>query len=509
MFRVSIAYLNYVFDDPRVLAFLLSSVLATYYLAKHIPGDYMPWTGMVFSMTMLAISRTNYIMNNIDYVIFNPNLTQPQMMLTMKLVSFCWNVRDGRQSSDRTSQVQKDRAVRTMPGLLEFTSYALFFPGLFSEPFLDFVEFQRYMTGANRVGDKGFPQGSPTDARAPSTLPKQWHPPGPTLIALRKGAQGLLLVALFHVLTKRYTVNILLDPNVTKTYNLPSRMLILHIILLTTRIRAYGIWALSEGICIATGLGYTGVDPLTRQPLFEIIENADFWGVEFSNCPKQYLRSWNTTVASWLRHYVYERINATRNKSGFAARTATLAFSALWHGFEPGFYVSFMGVSVLQCAISGMSGFHSQDLMVNEADKVITDLRKLMQNNHFAFASRKHSSSFRNTTTVLRHCLWAVMSWLLCQSLLDYALVPFLAGSLTNILKVWSSLSFYGTAVVVAVLLSTRGSHLLKASLSARELRSRSLSNRLSLVEKKLKVLVKWAGKQLDGTLTNGKRFEM
>ena len=317
----------------------------------------MPWLGMVFSMTMLAISRSNRIFSNTGYIFVNPNLSQPQMMLTTKLISFCWNVRDGKLLSAQTTQYQRDRAIRKIPGLLEFSSYILFFPGLFSEPFLDFNEFQQYMTGAIYAQSKSTEWECDTEKRTSSTSSTgREHLSGSTSAAVRKGLCGLALFALFYALSNRYTVDLLLDSNITKTQGLSSRILLLHIVLFTTRVRAYGIWALSEGIYIATGLGYNGVDPLTRQSRWDKIRNADFLGVEFSECPKQYLGSWNMTVAAWLRHYVYERISTPGKKSGFMERTATLAFSALWHGFEPGFYVSFVGVSVLQCVIKGMSG---------------------------------------------------------------------------------------------------------------------------------------------------------
>ncbi len=354
--RISVAYLNYVFDGPRVLLFLCGSAAATYLIARYIPGECMPWIGMIFSMTMLAISRNDRVFSNVDYLIFNPNLSQPQMMLTMKMISFCWNVRDGRLRLAQLTQSQKDRAISKMPGLIGFTSYILFFPGLFSEPFLEFNEFQQYMNGSiyAKSNSSEYEVGTKVGKRYKS-FPGDGTLSGSTLAAVRKGSYGFALFALFYLLSNRYTVDNLIDSNGTNIHGLPSRILILHIVLFTTRIRAYGIWALSEGMFIATGLGYNGVDPLTRQPRWDKIQNADFLVVEFSDSPKQYLRSWNMTVAAWLRHYVYERIRTPGKISGFTERTATLAFSALWHGFQPGFYVSFVGVSVLQFVMKGTS----------------------------------------------------------------------------------------------------------------------------------------------------------
>ena len=511
MARVSVAYLNYVFDDPRVLLFLCGSAVATYFIAKYIPGGNMPWIGMAFSMTMLAISRNDRVFSNVDYVFVNPNLSQPQMMLTMKLISFCWNVRDGKLPLARTVQYQRDRAIRKIPGLLEFASYVLFFPGLFSEPFLDFNDFRQYMTGATYAQSKSSEAEYETEKRTSS--PDNEHLSGSNMAAVRKGFYGLALFTLFYVLSNRYTVDLLSDSNVTKTHNLPSRILLLHVILFTTRVRAYGIWALSEGIYIATGLGYNGVDPLTRQSRWDKIRNADFLGVEFSDCPKQYLRSWNMTVAAWLRHYVYERISTPGKKSGFFERTATLAFSALWHGFEPGFYVSFVGVSVLQCAIKGTSGFFSVEEWTKLTQRK-TDICKLPRPSFFAPICKKSRSASHNITSALLLGPWTVMRWLLCQILLDYAIVPFLAGSFSDIFRIWSNLSFYGTIVVLAILVSTRGPKLLRSSewsetqVPVKHPAPKAPADRFTLAEKSLNMVVKKYGLDRTNILIRRTRFE-
>ncbi len=309
---------------------------------------------MTLSMAILAITRMDRFANNIPYIFLNPNVTQPQMMLTMKLVSFCWNVHDGSLSPHQLTRFQKDQAIQKMPGLLEFTSYVLFFPTLFSEPFIDFAQFRQYMSGT--MPTTGKPEICHSDvesSKTPISSSQSNYLSGSTSAAWWKALQGFVLLYLYEALSKRYNIDFLLSPSIATTTNLHLRVLLVHVILLTTRVRAYGIWALSEGISIACGLGCKSFDPMTGQPIWDGVRNADFFGVEFSDCPKQYLKSWNLTVCHWLRHYVHERISAPGLESGFRKRTATLAFSALWHGFEPGFYISFVAVSLVQSVANG------------------------------------------------------------------------------------------------------------------------------------------------------------
>ena len=107
------------------------------------------------------------------------------------------------------------------------------------------------------------------------------------------------------------------------------------------------------------------------------------------------------------------------------------------------------------------------------------------------------------------------MNWLLCQMLLDYAIVPFLAGSFSDVFKIWSNLSFYGTAVVIAVLVCTRGSKLLrspelsKEKISVKISGSKSPAERLTLVEENFNLLVKKSRKSWPSVLMKRTRIEM
>ena len=51
---------------------------------------------------------------------------------------------------------------------------------------------------------------------------------------------------------------------------------------------------------------------------------------------------------NWLRNYMYLRVTPKGKKPGFRASLATFATSAFWHGFYPGYYLSFVLAAFLQ-----------------------------------------------------------------------------------------------------------------------------------------------------------------
>lgn len=74
-------------------------------------------------------------------------------------------------------------------------------------------------------------------------------------------------------------------------------------------------------------------------------ENLDILGVETGENVKVMMDAWNKFTANWLRRYVYVRVS-----NAYAKLPATFFISAFWHGFYPGYYLSFMfSVPLMLC----------------------------------------------------------------------------------------------------------------------------------------------------------------
>jgi lysophospholipid acyltransferase len=162
-----------------------------------------------------------------------------------------------------------------------------------------------------------------------------------------KAATGLFWILLFLRLSGSY-YNDLLTGDKYMAYGFAHRVFILHMLGFTTRLKYYGVWSLTEGACILSGLGYKGVDPVTGKVSWDRLRNVSPWGVESAQNTRAYLGNWNINTNNWLRNYMYLRVTPRGKKPGFRASMATFVTSAFWHGFYPGYYLSFVLASFVQ-----------------------------------------------------------------------------------------------------------------------------------------------------------------
>ena len=143
------------------------------------------------------------------------------------------------------------------------------------------------------------------------------------------------------------------------SYSFLRRVWVLHMFGFTARLKYYGVWSLSEGACILSGMGYKGVDPKTGQVMWNRLQNVNPWGIETAQNNRAYLESWNINTNNWLRNYMYLRVTPRGKKPGFRASMATFVTSAFWHGFYPGYYLTFILASFLQTVAKSMLCYSS------------------------------------------------------------------------------------------------------------------------------------------------------
>lgn len=95
------------------------------------------------------------------------------------------------------------------------------------------------------------------------------------------------------------------------------------------RTKYYGVWTLTEGASILTGLGFTGYSP-SGKSLWEGAANVKIGLIEFPPNFKILLDSWNMKTNVWLRECVYKRVTPKGKKPGFRSSMITFATSAFW-----------------------------------------------------------------------------------------------------------------------------------------------------------------------------------
>ena len=338
---ISLFYLVGIFDLWMGLRTLFLSAAGTYAIAKYLRGSpYMPWVGFAFTMGHLSMTHLEYQLKNDASAI---DIAGAHMVLVMKLSAFCWNVADGVLPEDQLSDFQKDRMLKDLPGLLDYAGYVLFFPSVLVGPAFDFAEYRRYIDCTMFDVPVTVDATKKPPTRKKRKIPRSANP------ALLKFLSGAVWIFMFLQLGGRYSHSVLLSKEYA-ALGLLRRVFVLHMVGLTARTKYYGVWSMTEGACILAGLGFNGVDPKTGRISWDRVRNINPWSVETAQNTRAYLGNWNMNTNSWLRNYVYLRVTPRTKKPGFRASLATFSTSAFWHGFYPGYYLSFILASFVQTA---------------------------------------------------------------------------------------------------------------------------------------------------------------
>lgn len=270
------------------------------------------------------------------------------MVLVMKITAFCWNVADGQLPAEQLSDFQRDRALKELPNLLDFSAYILFFPSLFAGPAFDYAEYRRW------IDTSMFDMPAQIDAAKKPPVRKKRRIPRSGTPATLKALSGLVWIAMFVLLSDHFSPSIITSESYAEN-GLLQRVWIMYMTSLVARFKYYGVWSLTEGSCILAGLGYNGIDIVSGKVSWNRLQNIDPWAVETAQNPRGYLAGWNMNTNNWLRNYVYLRVTPRGKKPGFRASMMTFVTSAFWHGFYPGYYLAFVLASLIQTAAKSKS----------------------------------------------------------------------------------------------------------------------------------------------------------
>ncbi|KAJ6134253.1 Lysophospholipid acyltransferase [Penicillium sp. IBT 18751x] len=402
---VSLFYIVGLFDLWDGLRTLLYSAVGTYAIAYYVDGSLMPWIGFLFLMGHMSISHIHrQILDDAQVV----DITGAQMVLVMKLSSFCWNIHDGRKPQDQLSDSQKYSAITEFPSIANYAGYVLFFPSLFAGPSFEYVDYRRWLdTSLFEV-----PPGT-DPSKVPPTKKKRKIPRSGTP-ALKKAIVGLGWIFLFLQLGSRYTTDFVLSDSFMD-YAFPRRIWIVYMVGFSTRLKYYGVWSLTEGACILSGMGYNGFDGKSGKVFWNRLENVDPWSLETAQNSHAYLGSWNKNTNHWLRNYIYLRVTPKGKKPGFRASMATFATSALWHGFYPGYYMTFVLGSFIQTAAKNFRRHVRPFFLTPDGSK---------------------------PTPYKRY--YDILSWVATQFILAFTVLPFVLLSFGDSMTVWSRVYYYG-----------------------------------------------------------------
>jgi lysophospholipid acyltransferase len=440
---VSSFYLVGLFDLWVGIRTLAVTSIGAYCIAQYVQGPFMPWIGFVFLMGHLSVNQLARQFVNDPGVV---DITGAQMVLVMKLTAFCWNVADGRLLEADLSDFQKERAIRQLPSLLDFAGYVLFFPSLFAGPAFDYVDYRRWIETTMFEVPFGVDPTKKAPTRKKRKIPRSGTP------ATWKAATGIFWILLFLRLSGSYYPD-LFTGNQYMQYGFVHRVFMLHMLGVTTRLKYYGVWSLTEGACILSGLGYKGVDPITGKVSWDRLQNVNPWGVESAQNSRAYLGNWNINTNNWLRNYIYLRVTPKGKKPGFRASMATFVTSALWHGFYPGYYLTFVLASFVQ-TVAKSQLFHILPSCLT-ADFEI-DFRRYFRPFFLEPMTSQPTSA---------KIYYDIFSYVVTQLAFSFTTAPFVLLTLPASFLVWTRVYFYaiiGTALSTAFFASPAKVRLIK-----------------------------------------------
>lgn len=343
------------------------------------------------------------------------------------------------------------------PSFIEYFGFTFFFPSILAGPAIEYVDYQDgfsddeiYARSLNDIKD----ETNKLKARK-----KHIIGPATTLYpSLQRLAYGLFFmlyhVALSGIFPSDYYRS---DEFLSITFNpvvLLYRCIYIYLCLQGFKSKFYFVWIISEGACIAMSYGIKRADPNTsKAPRFMLtkldkdlvvewngLSNVEVSKIETGTSFTELTRLWNKKTHLWLKKYVFKVVlgfyegemkenNFKRKLPSIAFTWATIAVyavSAAWHGFYPGYYLTFLSgafVNIAEKAFEKHFGplFHTK-----------------IQNNQIAALGIKFLG----------------IAW--SQYILAYVTLPFVNLDFLPSIASWKSLLFNGHAIIISLMISDK-----------------------------------------------------
>jgi lysophospholipid acyltransferase 1/2 len=347
-----------------------------------------------------------------DYGGYTLDISGPLMLLTQRLSSLAFNLRDGREKDElRLTPMMKRLAVKEMPNRLELASYIFCFHLLICSPFCFYKDYIAFIEGTN-YAPLPLATASAVSGQTGNNVNNHGYRRGPPPFAGMVLVKKVLTSIIFGLSTifiiPKFPATLITGPQFREQSFLHKNFLVWFLTFLQRQKYYFG-WKLSEAVNVSCGLGYNGVDE-RGQARWNLVDNADILKIELSTSQKQLLDSWNKTTISWLRYVVYERFNSTM---------AVFVFSAFWHGFYGGYYLTFV----------------SAGLLLNTAK----------------MARRKIRPYFQTSRCLM--VVYSIWTFFVTHITMSYVGFPFMILEFTQCITIYHNLYFWQHIAVIMVML--------------------------------------------------------
>ncbi|OWK03596.1 LPCAT3 [Cervus elaphus hippelaphus] len=243
--------------------------------------------------------------------------TMPHCVLTLKLIGLAIDYYDGGKDQKSLSSEQQIYAIRGVPSLLEVAGFSYFYGAFLVGPQFSMNHYMKLV------------RGELTDV--PGRIPNS------TIPALRRLALGLVYLVGYTLLSPHITEDYLLSDD----YHNGSFWFRCMYMLLWGKFVLYKYvtcWLVTEGVCILTGLGFSGFDEFGTAK-WDACANMKVWLFETNPRFTGTIASFNINTNAWVARYFFKRLKFLGNK--VLSQGLSLLFLALWHGLHSGYLVCF------------------------------------------------------------------------------------------------------------------------------------------------------------------------
>ncbi|KAK4049456.1 Lysophospholipid acyltransferase [Microbotryomycetes sp. JL201] len=446
----SIVFFTVILDNLRWgLVQLVMDSVATWLIVKWgvktKQGRMMPWIVFVVAMGHLTLNNINTFVHKVDRD--NIEITGSQMVLCMKLISFAWSVYDGQQPDAELDATQRSTKISKVPGIIPFLGYTLFFPSVLAGPSFSYSAYQAWTSHAL------FKKESEADKQ--KTWPRTSRsliPDGRRRKAVKRLVTGLAYLAVYSVYSWTFAYDRMLEPTfLAKVWY--QRIGFMQIAGFIARTKYYAVWCIAESAYILSGLGF---NPRTGH--YDASRNVRIRTIELAPNFKILLDSWNINTNIWLRECIYKRVTKKGKKPGFQSTQITFMTSALWHGVNPCYLMTFVlggfyqSIGRLLRALVRPFFLPPGSVPPPKSFKTPTPAQNDPKTMKPAQSSAPPAKTPPPPQTPLK---WAydVAGIIVTQLALNFAVAPFMLLSVRASWQAWRVVYFYGLAMAALPLL--------------------------------------------------------
>jgi lysophospholipid acyltransferase 5 len=313
-FTLSGLFLGHWVIGPGV-ANSIYAIIFTYLLLKLAGGSLV---SVVVSFSFhLSYLLVGYWYNNTGDE-YDISWTMPQCVLCLRLIGLTIDIYDGAQLKLQPANLSKDQLKNCLvecPDILEMLSHSFFIGGYFVGPQFSMRKFKEFATPAYH----------------------QNLPASPSRFGFRRLMIGVAYLA-GHLVGNMYIPEEWPNSQLYTDASLPTKLFCLLLWVKIILAKYISIWLMAEGVCVVSGLSYNGVYE-DGSPCWTGCANVKLRRLETATQFGHYIEAFNINTNGWVATYVYKRLKFMNNRN--ISQVTTLVFLALWHGWHPGYYLTF------------------------------------------------------------------------------------------------------------------------------------------------------------------------